>query len=330
MHRDEIYRSGSLNIRVVSFRPMERVDLDLNLLVTLHALLQEESITRAAARLGRSPPAVSQALSKLREALGDPILVRAGRGMVPSPRAQQLREQVATVLEGVAAVFQPGEDFDPAQSSRSFLAHGSDYVVHVLGVELDAILRAEGPKVALQFMPNTTGDPDLVRDGSIDLAIGVYKDLHPEIRIQKLFDETLVCVVRQEHPGVRKRLSLQQFAAMDHVQIAPRGKGGGVVDDALAKRGLHRAVVRRVPFFYAGLVLASRTDLILTLPRRLACAEAERHGLRLLELPVPVDPYPVSQIWHPRHEGDPAHRWFRRTVMAAAKATKPKVTPRRR
>ncbi len=312
------------NLVLIWFRVAESGELDLNLLFTLHALLEEQSITRAAARLGRSPPAVSQALGRLRTALGDPILVRAGRAMVPSPRAKELREPVERLIVGVAAVFEPRAEFVPSRSERTFLVRGSDYVVHVLGVTLDHSLRSEAPMVSLNFMPNSIDDPDRIRDGSVDLAIGVYRDLHPEIRIQKLFEESLVCVVRREHPVVRKRLTLQQYATLQHVQIAPRGRGGGIVDDALAKRGLRRAVVRRVPFFFAGLVLASRTDLVLTLPRRLAVAEAARHDLRLLELPVPVDSYPVSQIWHPRHEGDPAHRWFRRSVVAAAKASKPR------
>ena len=309
---------------------MEVGEVDLNLLVTLQALLHEESVTRAAARLGRSAPAVSQALAKLRTLTGDPILVRAGQGMVSTPRARMLRPRVDALLEGVTSVFEPGAAFDPSMSRRTFLVHGSDYVVHVLGVALDARLRAEGPEVSLQFMPNSTADPDLVRDGTLDAAIGVYRDLHPEIRIQKLFDESLVCVVREGHPEVRRRLSVERFAALQHVQIAPRGRGGGVVDDALAKLGLQRRVTRRVPFFYAGLVLAVCTDLVLTLPRRLALAEAARHGLRVVELPLELEPYAITQIWHPRLEADPAHRWFRQRVLAAAKATAPRNLKRSR
>ncbi len=321
--RRETHRFVSLNPLLIYLIFVEPGDLDLNLLFTLDALLQEESITRAAARLGRSAPAVSQALAKLREALDDPLLVRAGRGMVPSPRAEQLREPVASVLERIAAVFEPGATFAPQASKRTFRIHGSDYVVHVLGAELDARLRAAAPEVSLRVMPNAD-DAQRVRDGSLDLAIGVYPDLPPEVRIQKLFDETLVCVVRDRHPSVPKRLTPERFAALQHVQIAPGGRAGGVVDDALAKQGLHRAVVRQVPFFYAGLVLVSRTDLALTLPRRLACAEAKRYGLRVLALPVDVAAYPVSQIWHPRHDADAGHRWFRRMVVDAARATKPK------
>lgn len=305
-------------------------ELDLNLLHTLHALLEEESITRAALRLGRSPPAVSQALAKLRTTLQDPLLVRAGRGMVPSPRAQELRPQVASVLERIANVFDPATPFDPAASTRDFLVHGSDYIVHVLGVVLDGLLQSQAPNISLNFMPNVPADPDLVREGSIDLAIGVYTNLHPEIRIQKLFDESFVCVVRRDHPSVRSRLSLERYADLGHVQIAPRGRAGGVVDDALAAKGMRRRVLRRVPFFYAGLTLAARTDLILTVPRRLAMCEAERHGLRILDLPLPLSPYPITQIWHPRSEADPGHRWFRATVAEAARSTSPKPARRRR
>ena len=299
-------------------------EVDLNLLRVLDALLQEESVTKAAARLGLSPPAVSQSLARLRTRVSDPLLVRAGRRMVPSPRAEELRPKVHALLDEVRAVFAAGEAFDPRTSTQDFLLHGSDYVILVLGVALDRLLGAQAPGVRLQFMPNTTDDADLVRSGAIDLAIGVYDQLHPEIRIQKLFDEELVCVVRERHPRVRKRMSLELYAALDHVQISPRGRPGGLVDSVLANKGLSRRVARRVPFFFAGLVMAAQTDYVLTLPRRLAVAQAKKFGLRVLGVPLGLGRYSVSQIWHPRRDGDGAHRWLRERIGAACRATRPK------
>lgn len=305
------------------FDVVELENIDLNLLPTLHALLEEESVTRAANRLGLSTPAVSHALGRLRDSLGDPVLVRAGRKMVPSPRAVALRPRVAALLDEARSVFDPTGGFDPRTSTREFLIHASDYIILVLGPALDRIARTQGPGIRLQFMPNTVGDPDLVREGEADLAIGVYGNIHPEIRIQKLFEEEFVCVVRAGNPGVRKRLSAQQFAALPHIQIAPRGRPGGIVDDALEAMGLQRTVARRVPFFFGALSMTAQTDYVLTLPRRLAEAHAHTFGLRTFNLPLGLDPYPIRQIWHPRNEGDPGHRWLRETVLQAAQ-------PRRR
>ena len=302
---------------------MELKDLDLNLLPALDALLQEESVTKAAARLGLSAPALSHSLARLREKLGDPILVRAGRKMVPSPRAVALRPRVHALLREAQAVLAPGEAFVPERSTREFLVHGSDYVILILGLALDRILLEQGAGVRLQFMPNTTDDAELVRSGEIDLGIGVYDRLPPEIRIQKLFDEQLVCVVREGHPSVGKRMSLAQYAALRHIQIAPRGRPGGRVDDLLADKGYSRVVARRVPFFFAGLLMAAESDYVLTLPKRLALAQAERLGLRVLGLPVAFGSYAVSQIWHPRNEADAGHRWLRERVVRACAETKP-------
>ena len=302
---------------------MELKELDLNLLPALDALLQEESVTKAAARLGLSAPALSHSLARLRDKLGDPLLVRAGRKMVPSPRAVELRPRVHALLREAQAVLAPGAAFEPQSSTREFLVHGSDYVILVLGIALDRIMLKDGAGVRLQFMPNTTDDPELVRNGEVDLGIGVYDKLPPEIRIQKLFDEELVCVVRQGHPKVKKRMSLAQYAALRHIQISPRGRPGGRVDDVLAEKGFSRRVARRVPFFFAGLLMAAESDYVLTLPKRLACSRAERLGLRVLGLPLGLGKYAMSQIWHPRNEGDAGHRWFRERIVAACTETKP-------
>jgi DNA-binding transcriptional LysR family regulator len=290
---------------------------------TLDALLEEESVTRAAARLGLSTPATSHALARLREQLDDPLLVRAGRQMVPTERARELRPRVRALLEDARGVFSAREAFDPATSTRRFLLHGSDYVILVLGPSLDRLLRRAAPDVEVQFMPNSPQDADLVRAGEVEVAIGVYRDLHPEIRIRKLFDEELVCLVRERHPSVRKRMSVEQYVALRHVQIAPRGRPGGRVDAVLAQQGLARRVARRVPFFVAGMALVANTDYVLTVPRRLALTHARSFGLRIVGLPLGLDRYTMSQIWHPRQDGDAGHRWFRDMLVEACKATRP-------
>lgn len=150
----------------------------------------------------------------------------------------------------------------------------------------------------------------------------MYPSLPPEIHTQKLFDERLVCVVRDAHPVGRRRLTVERFAALEHIQVAPRGRAGGVVDDALAHHGLQRRVTRFVPFFLSALHLVADTDCVLTVPERVARATAPRFGLRLLELPLALSPYPFSQIWHPRNHADVAHRWLREAMVGAARRTR--------
>lgn len=298
--------------------------VDLNLLVALDALLQTSSVSGAAARVGLSTPAMSHALGRLRAQLDDPILVRAGQGMVPTPRADAMRGRVHELVGSALAVLEPEPEFDASTTDREIRIRASDYILATLGAELDQRVARQAPGVRLRFLPNTPHDPAEIRDGSIELAVGVYRDLPPECRIQKLFDERLVCVVRREHPTIRTRLSLAQFVAADHVQIAPRGRPGGYVDAMLARQGQHRRVARAVPFFMSGLQLAARTDYLLTVPERLARAWATRLELRVLEPPLPFAPYGIVQLWHPRHHDDPGHEWLRGHVAAAAKATRPK------
>jgi DNA-binding transcriptional LysR family regulator len=299
-------------------------DVDLNLLVALDALLQTGSVSGAAARVGLSTPAMSHALARLRKQLEDPVLVRAGQGMVPTPRAEALREPVRELVTSVHAVLGPAPGFHPATADRELRVRASDYVLSTLGPALDQRLATAAPGLRLRFSPNASEDPEHVREGVVDLAIGVYRELPPECRIQKLFEERLVCVVRREHPTIRGRLTLEQFAETPHVQVAPRGRPGGYVDQVLAREGLHRRVVRAVPFFLSGLQLAAGSDYLLTVPERLARAWAETFDLRVLEPPVPFAPYAVVQLWHPRHEADAGHGWLRQQVAEAARATRPR------
>lgn len=308
---------------------MELSQVDLNLLVPLDALLHEGSVTRAGRRVGLSTPAMSHALARLREQLGDPLLVRAGRNMVLTPHAEALRPRVRALLSEVAAVLLPERVFDPARLERRFRIHCTDHMLAVLGPALDRLVAQAAPRVSLQFLPNTPDDAALLREGSIDLALGVFPNLPPELRTQLLFRDWFVCVVREDHPRVRRKLTLEAFVALEHVQIAPRGRPGSILDEALAARGLKRRITRAVPYFQAGLLLAATTDYVLTVSARLAQAMAPRLGLRVLELPLPLEPYALTQLWHPRVDGDPAHRWLRAMVLAAAREAAPDPGGRR-
>ncbi len=191
----------------------------------------------------------------------------------------------------------------------------------ILGVELDAIVHAEAPQVILRFVANTGDDAAVLREGGADLSIGIYGELPPEMKTRVLLTDRFVIVVREDHPTVKKRLGLDQYLSLDHVQVAPRGKPGGYVDDMLAEKGLARRVVRAVPFFLAALRLTALTDHALTVSERVAKIMAPSLGLRILDPPLALAPYALKVVWHPRFDGDPAHSFLRDALQRAARAS---------
>jgi len=300
---------------------------DLNLLLALDALLQEENVSRAAARVGLSTPAMSHALARLRKQLGDPILVRAGQRMVMTPRASDLRDRVHELATSALAVLAPAPATDVRALTRTFRLKATDHALAVIGPELDNAARRDAPGVSLHMVPMQRDDVALLRDGAIDLTIGVYdyapySALPPDLRIQQLFDDHFVCAVRADHPTVGRSLTLQQFAELEHVQVVPRGNVGGYVDELLAAQGHARRIVRAVPYFLSALVLVAETDYVVTISQQLVKKLGDRLGLKLVQPPrsLGLEPYQVAQLWHPRNDRDPAHRWLRETVAASARA----------
>ena len=292
--------------------------IDLNLLVSLDALLQAESVTAAARRIGLSTPAMSHALARLRERMGDPLLVRSGRGMVMTPRALALKPTVHELVAAARQALAPERPFAPQELDRTFVVHASDYVLTILGAAVDRILRNEAPKVCVRFVPNSADDAAMLRDQGSDLAVGIYGELPQETKTRTLLTDRFVCVVRRGHPSVAKHLTLEQFVALPHVQVAPRGRAGGYVDDVLAERGLHRSVARAVPYFLTALQLVAETDYVLTISERIARRYAAALGLVLLEAPLALRPYALSLVWHPRVDADPGHRLLREVFLRAA------------
>ncbi|MCC7539908.1 MAG: LysR family transcriptional regulator, partial [Deltaproteobacteria bacterium] len=287
---------------------------DLNLLLSLDALLQEGSVTGAARRVGLSTPAMSHALARVRERLGDPILVRSGRGMLLTPRAQELKDRVRDVVSEAKKTLTPARPFVAAELSRTFVVHATDYVLTVLGSAVDRILRREAPGVCLRFVPNTPDDAALLRDRDSDLAVGIYGELPQEMRTRQLLTDRFVVVVRRDHPRVGKRLTLEQLVALPHVQVAPRGRPGGYLDDVLRRRGLTRTVARAVPYFLTALQLVAETDYVLTISERIAKRYEVSLGLRTLESPVALRPYALHLVWHPRLDADAGHRFLREVL----------------
>ncbi|MFI8927023.1 LysR family transcriptional regulator [Streptomyces sp. NPDC053474] len=294
--------------------------MDLNLLRALDALLQENSVTRAAERLGTSPAAASRTLARLRRAVGDPLLVRAGQGMVPTPRALELREQVAALLRGCDDVLRPGAGFAAEHLRRTFTVQTIDLLQAGLAGTLTERVHAEAPHVDVVFLPESTEGGPALRQGLVDVELGVLSHLDPETHTRQLSRLALVGVARAGHPLFDGPVDARRFAEAGHIGISRLGKRLGPIDTELAKLGLSRRVAVVVPSHTGALLLARDTDLVaLTLPGWLPDA-TEALGLRTFPVPLPLPPIDLGMAWHPRNDTDPGHRWFRNHLEAAVRA----------
>ncbi|MET9961376.1 LysR family transcriptional regulator [Streptomyces sp. NPDC006326] len=288
---------------------------DLNLLVALDALLEEESVTGAAARLHVSAPAMSRTLGRIRTLLGDPVLVRAGRQLVPTPRAVDLRPRVHALVRQARALLVPEPVADPARLVRDFTVQASGMVLAGLAARLVGAVAGQAPGVTLRFMPEALEGTPALREGRLDLEIGVIGHPDPETRVESLGRTRLLAAVRGGHPlADRKTVTARAFAAADHIGVSRQGRVRGPIDDRLAELGLRRRVVAVVPSWGAALFLCRETDLVCLVPADSATHHRDALGLRTFEIPLDLPPVPLGMAWHPRNDADPAHRWLRDRV----------------
>lgn len=292
---------------------------DFNLLVTLDVLLAEGNVTRAAQRLRLSSSAMSRALARLRETTGDPLLVRAGRGLVPTPRALELRERVSQLVQDGEAVLRPAEKLNLKQITRIFTLRTSEGFVENFGPDLIARVGEEAPGVRLRFVQKPNKDSAPLRDGTVDLETGVIeKTTAPELRVQILFRDRYIGVVRKGHPLSKGKITPSRYAAGRHICVSREGLDRGPIDEALKPLGLEREIVTIVGGFSTALGLARASDLIATVPER--HTGNLRAGMHSFPLPVSMPEFTVSLLWHPRLDADQAHRWLRghvRDICAA-------------
>ncbi|HET8597068.1 MAG TPA: LysR family transcriptional regulator [Castellaniella sp.] len=294
---------------------------DFNLLMALDVLLAESSVAGAARRTGLSTSAMSRTLGRLREVTGDPLLVRAGRHMVPTPHAQAIRERARNAVLEARALLSPAvSELDPSTLEREFAIRANEGFVEAFGPRLIAAVAGAAPRVCLRFAPKIEKDSRYLREGLVDLEIGVVgDDMGPEIRLQALFRDHFVGVVRAGHPLLSAPgITVRDYISYGHVVASRRGLSRGPVDEALAALGLARKVACVVPGFPAALAVAQASDLIALLP---ASYLPDQPGngksgaaYRTFELPVPTQFITISQMWHPRLEMEPAHRWLRQLV----------------
>ncbi len=283
---------------------------DLNLLTTLDVLLTEGSVAHAAKRLRLSQSAMSRALARLRETTGDPLLVRAGRGLVPTPRALALREPVHQLVKDAQAVLRPDESFDLKRLVRTFTLRVSDGFVESFGPDLLARIAKEAPGVRLHFLQKADKDSAPLRDGRVDLETGVIENsLGPEVRSQALFRDRLIGVVRAGHPLRKGRLTLARYAKAEHVLVSRSGLEQDAVDRPFLPPDLKRNIGTIVSGFSAALSFARASDLVATVPERHTAKL--RSGMFSFTLPMPTQEFTVSMLWHPRMDAAPAHKWLR-------------------
>jgi DNA-binding transcriptional LysR family regulator len=310
---------------------MDAIDVDLNLLVALDALLAEGSVTGAARRLGLSSSAMSRTLTRLRSATGDPLLVRAGRGLVPTPRAAGLRDRVHDLTRDARAVLRPQiTQVDVAELETTFTIRASEGFLEFLSGPVVTAITQGAPRVRLRFASKPDKDARPLRDGLVDLEIGLLAPSAPEIRTQFLFYDRFVGVARAGHPLLAGAdVTPERYAACNHVAASREGNAIGPLDAALARLGLGRTIMVVVPGYPDAMRIARQSDLIGLVPRSClgndtAADRAATAGLESFELPIPLPEFKISAMWHPRMDADPAHRWLRDRVMSVCRVAYPR------
>jgi DNA-binding transcriptional LysR family regulator len=294
------------------------MQLDLNLLSALDALLEEGSVAAAADRMHVTAPAMSRSLGRIRRTTGDQILVRTGRTMTPTPYAIAVREQVHELVQQVQGVLAPSRELDLATLDRTFTLRWHDSLVTVGGPALLAAVRDQAPGVRLRFIAESSIDTPELRRGEVDLEANATRATAADVRTEKVTETQRVIVVRRGHPLTRvKTVTAAQYAEADHLTISRRGMLGNALDEALAQLGLTRRVVASAGTEAAAFAFVGGTDLVVTAPEASARPMAAAFGLAVLPVPLELPPAPVYLSWHQRYDSDRAHRWLRELARTA-------------
>jgi DNA-binding transcriptional LysR family regulator len=311
---------------------LELANFNLNLLVALDGLLSQRSVTAAAKRVRVTPSAMSHSLSELRELLGDPLLVRSGRGMVLTPRAEALVGPLHILLVDAERLLQSGGAFDPATTERRFVIAATDLITTLLLPPLLEAIAREAPAITLEFVPTARrGNAWLLETGDLDIALGAIVDDAPGIRRMDLFTEGFACAARKGHPTIDGKLDLRRYVETPHILITLGDDAGPTwVDQALAKLGKKRRVAARVRSFVAAPLVIARSDLLLTGPSMLIRYFAELVPLQVLAPPIDLPTYPEEAYWHERFDEDPAHAWLRGLLAKTARGFGLRERPRKR
>jgi DNA-binding transcriptional LysR family regulator len=294
-------------------------NLDLKLLQLFEGIYQQRNLSKVAEQMGLTQPAVSLALGRLRQHVGDPLFVRIGVAMEPTPVADQLHGLAVHAIAQLEALlaFQPA--FDPRQDARSFRIAMTDVGQVVILPRLLNALAEVAPHITIDVSQVSAETADHLQRGQLDLALGSLPDLDGRFVQQPIFLETFACLVRRGHPRIGDALSVQQYQAEQHVIVETSGTGHAVIERDLARQHLVRQVGVRIPHFIGLPAIVGNTDLLATLPRRAADILAHGSNVRVLALPVQIPGYPVRQQWHERMQHDLGHIWLRQLIAALFK-----------
>ena len=295
-------------------RSVRPSSLDLNLLIVFNAIVKDRNVTLAARRVGLSQPAMSSALNRLRRIFNDPLFVRTGDGMLPTPYAQQLAPPIQRACELVENLGEIDTGFDPLSAKNSFRFYMTDIGETIFLPKLLGALKERAPRVTVQVLTIPEyGEQAAMAAGDVDLAIGFFPDLKSGFFQQRLYVDHFVCLIRADHPLAKGVMSVKEFAAMRHVMVATAGTGHeALVARAVARHRLQVAL--RIPHFMAVPAIIGSTDYVVTVPSRLARALDNVVGIRAVEPPVKIPSFEIKQHWHERYHRDPANRWMRALV----------------
>jgi len=305
---------------------MDLHGIDLNLLVAFDALMQERSVTRAGIRIGRTQPAMSAALARLRALFQDELFVRGPDGLQPTPRAVDLAGPLQQALAEIQKTLDFTQSFEPAASTLTFTLGLSDHPAFVLLPQLISALAETAPGVALQVRNFSARDDavDMLDSGAADVTIGVPSAAAGRILTRPLFEERFVCILRKGHPAAGQQLDIEAFLSLGHLLVSPENDRFGHVDTALARQGLKRRLALTLPHMYAAPLLVAQSEMIATLMEGVVKASGRESDLNVLEPPIELSPVPFVMSWHRRNDAHPAQRWFRETIAALPVATSAK------
>jgi len=297
---------------------------DLNLLLAFESLMIERNVTRAARRSALSQPAMSNALSRLRRVFEDPLLIRTPEGMKPTAVAQSLIPAVRNALDGLRAALEERPVFNARASKRTFHLLANDYAEIILLAPMVKEMHSKASGLTLRVdRPRSLFQPPSPSSlaESFDLAIGFFPDalsLEASLRSEVLWEEQNVCITRANHPSIRGKLSLRQYANAHHAAVFYKSEGPGVIDGLLEQKGYSRRSVVLVPHFASVAFMVAESDLIATVPERLALEFRKRLKLQVLAAPVAIPPFRIMMLWHERHHSDPGHSWLRSLIAETA------------
>lgn len=293
------------------------MQLDLNLLSALDALLEEGSVAGAAARLYLSEPAMSRTLSRIRRATGDQILVRTGRTMTPTPRALAIRAEVHSLVQQAHDLLTPERELNLETLERTFTLRCHDALMLTLVPLLLAAVQSQAHGVTLRLLPEAAMDTNELRHGQIDLEVGSAEPTIPEIRFENIGYAQFVVALRPQHPLLSGELTIKRYAEAHHLIVSRRGRLQDPIDAVLAERGLQRRVVAAVPTSAAALHFVRNSDLVVVVPKHLCGLNTNAPDLCTLPLPFEVSSVAINQAWHQRYDNDKAHTWLRSQVRDA-------------